>query len=160
MLSGGSADTPSTPSQPAQAAISRALTSAAFAKDPMNAKINKAMVYIDTHYAEPVRLAGLAAQLGVHPDYLSRRFKVEVGMRLHDYLLWRRLERAKYLLLSSPMSVKHIGDAVGFSNPEVFSRAFKRAAGCSPRAYRNRKGFALLTPRRTQDPGAPPRRHH
>ncbi len=124
----------------------------------MNAKISKAMTYIDTHYTEPVRLAGLAAHLGVHPDYLSRRFKAEVGMRLHDYLLWRRLEQAKYLLLSSPLRVKHIGHQVGFSNPEVFSRAFKRAAGCSPRAYRNRKGFTLLTPRIT--PGNSPAHHH
>lgn len=104
----------------------------------MNPKISEALHYIDRHYIEPIPLTQLAADLHMHPDYLSRCFKREVGMRMHQYLLLRRVERARQLLLQTPATVRQISLQVGFSNPEVFCRAFKRLIGCSPRVFRRR----------------------
>jgi len=104
----------------------------------MNRKISQVLLYIDNHYIEPVPLRHLASQVDMHPDYLSRCFKREVGMRVHQYLLLRRIERARHLLAQSTYSVREIAAQVGFSNSEVFSRAFKRLIGCSPRVYRQR----------------------
>lgn len=111
----------------------------------MNTKISLALLYIDLHHAEAVTLTRVAAAVEMHPDYLSRCFKREVGMRVHQYLLLRRISGARQLLLHSIYSIHQISSEVGFSNPEVFSRAFKRLIGCSPRSYRRRASCPLIT---------------
>jgi AraC-like DNA-binding protein len=119
----------------------------------MNARIARIVCYINAHYRDPVTLTSVAALFEIHPDYLSRCFKVEVGVRFHQYLLWKRLEYAKGLLTSSPgSSIKQVGYDAGFSCPETFSKTFRRTVGCSPRAYRNRSGMVSLRPRRPTGP--------
>ncbi|KAF0191040.1 MAG: two-component system response regulator YesN [Gammaproteobacteria bacterium] len=113
----------------------------------MNARISRIVCYINAHYRDPVTQASVAARFRIHPDYLSRRFKIEVGMRFHQYLLWKRLEYAKGLLTNTSSSIKQVGYDSGFSCPETFSKTFRRAIGCSPRAYRNRGGLVSMAPR-------------
>ncbi len=113
----------------------------------MNARISRIVCYINAHYRDPVTQASVAARFRMHPDYLSRRFKIEVGMRFHQYLLWKRLEYAKGLLTNTSSSIKQVGYDSGFSCPETFSKTFRRTIGCSPRAYRNRSGMVCLQPR-------------
>ncbi|MEW6682472.1 MAG: helix-turn-helix transcriptional regulator [Nitrospirota bacterium] len=74
----------------------------------------------------------------IHPDYLSRRFKRETGIGLHDYLLTLRLQRATALLVKTTKSIKEISAEAGFRDPQVFSKAFKRRMGCPPTVYRDR----------------------
>lgn len=92
--------------------------------------------YIHLHMREPIRLADLARVVALHPTYFSDRFQRVVGVRPLDYLVRRRIERAQYLLLTTPDSVKAIADAVGIADPAYFSRVFTRLCGASPSAYR------------------------
>lgn len=112
----------------------------------MNTKISRALNYLDQHYVEEVSLPRLAAAVHMHPDYLSRCFKREVGMRVHQYLLLRRISQARQLLLDPAHSIREVSGEVGFHNPEVFSRAFKRLIGCSPRLYRRRASCPMIRP--------------
>ena len=57
----------------------------------------------------------------------------------YQYLLDLRYEHAKALLKESSHTIAEIGAMVGFSRPSHFSTAFRRRAGMSPRAYRNRR---------------------
>lgn len=99
-------------------------------------RMRQVLAYIHLYYARAIGLSDAASVIGVHPDYLSRRFKKELGIQFHDYLLWIRIHRARVPLVSSTKSVKEIGYEVGFSRPEIFSKVFKRLVGCSPKAYR------------------------
>ena len=93
--------------------------------------------YIHGHMREVIRLADLARVVGLHPTYFSDQFKRVVGVRPLEYLARRRVERAQYLLLTTPDSVKAIADAVGIADPAYFSRVFTRLCGASPAAYRS-----------------------
>jgi AraC-like DNA-binding protein len=113
----------------------------------LSPKIWRVTAYLDHSFAQPITLREAASVVDLHPDYLSRRFKCEMGMGFHEYLLTLRLRRATTLLVTSTKSIKEIGYDVGFHAPEVFSKAFKRAMGCAPTTYRihNLPFYAGLT---------------
>lgn len=103
----------------------------------LNPSIIKTLSIVQSHSHDPTLwLHRIASCLNRNPDYLSRRFKREVGINFHQYVLLLRMNRAIPLLVSTRKSIKEITYDTGFSSPEVFSKAFKRLLGCSPRAYR------------------------
>jgi len=99
-------------------------------------KLRRVLAYIDQYYAQVLTLRDAAWVLGVHPAHLCRRFKKEIGISFHEYILRIRIQKASLLLIGSEKSIKEISYEVGFSRPEIFSKAFKRLVGCSPMAYR------------------------
>jgi AraC-like DNA-binding protein/mannose-6-phosphate isomerase-like protein (cupin superfamily) len=92
--------------------------------------------YIHQHMREAITLGDLAKVANLHPTYFSDRFRQLVGVRPLEYLMRRRIERAQYLLLASPASVKQVADEVGIADAGYFTRAFTRHCGKSPSAYR------------------------
>ena len=92
--------------------------------------------FIHAHMHESILLGDLARAAGLHPTYFSDRFKQVVGVRPLDYLMQRRMERAQYLLLSSPASVKEIAGTVGIADPAYFSRVFAKLCHQTPSEYR------------------------
>jgi len=80
-------------------------------------------------------LKGLAAEMGFSPGYLSGLFKNLFGQPFQDYVLDRRLERAKLLLLSTEMRNYEVARAVGFEDANYFGTRFRKAFGSSPRQY-------------------------
>jgi AraC-like DNA-binding protein len=93
--------------------------------------------FIHAHMRQKILLADLARVAELNPTYFSDQFQRVVGVRPLDYLMRRRIERAQYLLLTSPSSVKEIADAVGVSDPAYFSRIFVRLNRVSPSQYRS-----------------------
>lgn len=90
---------------------------------------------VRTHYDEELSVERLARYVGVSPAYLSRRFASETGMRLSNYIVACRIERAKELLLHG----ERVGDAArksGFASIYSFSTVFRRVVGCPPSRYR------------------------
>jgi AraC-like DNA-binding protein len=85
----------------------------------------------------------LAEWIGCSADYLSHRYKAETGESLTTYINRIRLERAAELLNESPLSVKEISWACGFSDESYFIRKFSAAFGMTPNLYR-RKDRELL----------------
>lgn len=103
----------------------------------VNPSIIKTLSLVQTHSQDPTLwLHQVASRLNRNPDYLSRKFKSEVGMNFHQYRLLTRMRRAIPLLVSTRKRIKEITYDTGFGSPEVFSKAFKRLVGCSPRTYR------------------------
>jgi AraC-like DNA-binding protein len=99
---------------------------------------------IDRAYAQQLNLDALARSAAVSPSYFSRSFKTAFGETPHQYLISRRLERAKALLRSGELSVTEVCLAVGFTSLGSFSSQFRRVVGDTPSGYRDRGGHPDL----------------
>ena len=75
----------------------------------------------------------------MNPSYLSRLFREEKGITLKEYILQKKIERAKELLRRKNISVKMVSNSVGLTDPLYFSRIFKRKTGLSPLEFKNIK---------------------
>ncbi|MES1164454.1 MAG: bifunctional DNA-binding transcriptional regulator/O6-methylguanine-DNA methyltransferase Ada, partial [Verrucomicrobiota bacterium] len=84
---------------------------------------------------EPPALQALAAQAGVSPFHLHRRFKAVVGVTPRAYVAGRRAERVRGALRSTA-SVTEAIYAAGYGSPAAFYRAADGALGMTPAAYR------------------------
>jgi AraC-like DNA-binding protein len=91
---------------------------------------------IDARYAEPLDVAAIARAAHASPAHFSRSFRDAFGETPHQYLLTRRMERAKHLLRSTNLSVTEVSLEVGFRSLGSFSATFKRSVGVTPTRYR------------------------
>ena len=92
--------------------------------------------YIEEHLKERVSLATLAQLIRLSPWHFSRAFKHSLGAPPHRYQTNRRMEHAKLLLAERAVSVTEIGLTLGFSSPNAFATAFRKATGLTPTDYR------------------------
>ena len=104
--------------------------------------INKALGYLYSHYSEDISVADAAAFMGYTPNYFNTKFKGHFGAPFAEHLRNMRLSYAANLLASTDLSVTEIAMESGFGCPEHFSRAFAKAYGKSPSAYRTSGGKA------------------
>lgn len=87
-------------------------------------------------YNMDLSLTLVADELGISTGYLSGIFKKIFGASFKEYILTRRLEQAKLLLLSTQMKNYEIGEATGFVDANYFSTVFKKYVGMSPKQYK------------------------
>jgi AraC-like DNA-binding protein len=116
----------------AGAFIDRPLTPPA----PLARHLLRARDLVDSRYAEPLDLEELARAAHVSPRHFSRSFRRTFGETPYQYLLTRRMERARHLLRTTDLRVIEICLAVGFASVGSFTTAFRRHVGVSPTAYR------------------------
>ena len=86
----------------------------------------------DTH----LRIADVAANLGVHPVHLARVFRQAWGCSPGDLLRWRRVDHASGLLRREQLSVAEVALTVGFADQSHMTRAFQAQYGMTPTHYR------------------------
>lgn len=82
-------------------------------------------------------LSTIAEELSLTPSYVTRYFKNKNGLPLMQYVSKIRIEKAKELLETTPLSIKEIVEQVGFVDENNFSRAFRKREGISPSQYRS-----------------------
>jgi AraC family carnitine catabolism transcriptional activator len=91
---------------------------------------------MQTTCTEPIDLDTLCSRIGTSRRTLERLAAQTVGMSPSEYYLRLRLMAGKEMLMYSNKAVSRIAEALGFSSPSDFSRAFKRAFDVSPFAFR------------------------
>jgi AraC family transcriptional regulator len=101
-----------------------------------NWKTRRLIDFIEDNLERDLSLEALAAEVGVSPLYLPRSFKAAVGQSPHQYVVRRRIERAKQLLSSGDSPIVDIALSVGFSSQSHLSNWFLRLVGISPAEYR------------------------
>lgn len=101
--------------------------------------IRRAVLYIHSHYREPVTLAQAAAEAGLSPSHFSAVFHKALGCTFSGYLLEYRLMSAERYLRQQDLSVKQIAFACGFRSYPHFITAFAKRFGCAPGAWRGRQ---------------------
>lgn len=98
--------------------------------------------YLDGHFTEKISLDALASRFFINKFYLLKRFKERYGTTVNDYLIHKRITKAKQLLRfgsakdGTPFTVEEVSLECGFSNGAYMSRVFKRTEGISPGEYR------------------------
>jgi AraC-like DNA-binding protein len=94
--------------------------------------------YITLHLEEEISLKRLAAEVGYAEYYLLRKFKKETGCTITRFIKEKKIERAKFLLASSKLSILQIGENLGFCNNSYFIKTFRQVVGMTPGEYRGR----------------------
>ena len=92
--------------------------------------------YLDEHYTKKIALDDLEERFFINKFYLSKIFKETYGTTINNYLISKRITRAKQLLRFTDLTVDEIGAAVGMADANYFSRMFRKVEGSSPREYR------------------------
>lgn len=92
--------------------------------------------YLDEHYTKKIALDDLEKRFFINKFYLSKIFKETYGTTINNYLISKRITRAKQLLRFTDLTVDEIGAAVGMADANYFSRMFRKVEGSSPREYR------------------------
>lgn len=98
--------------------------------------ISKVKRKIHENLGEDLSVAKLAEDLYVTPNYLSRLFKRTTGEGCNEYIVRKRIEKARALLEGSTLKVGEISQMVGYTDMNYFSLAFKKHTGMSPTKYR------------------------
>jgi len=98
--------------------------------------ISKAKSYILENYHKDISLDDVSREADISPYYFSKLFKEEAGENFIEYLTKIRIDKAKQLLNNKELSIKEICVAVGYGDPNYFSRIFKKYSGRTPTEYR------------------------
>ena len=93
------------------------------------------MYYIRGNYEKPLQLTDVAEFCGVSSGYLSRLFTEQLKLSFVDYLTSVRMKVAEGLLLENRLHIKDIAFAVGYQDPNYFSRIFRKQKGIAPTSY-------------------------
>ncbi len=103
-----------------------------------DAAVLATLTRIADRFREDVTTRELASAESLSPARLAQRFRKATGYTIKDALTQRRLLEARRLLEGTTLSVTEVMTESGFNDLSYFNRAFKKAAGKSPRAYRGK----------------------
>ena len=98
--------------------------------------IQKALLYMNEYYKEPLTLSSVASEIHISACYLSDLFSRIVGSRFVEYLTRLRLDRARAMLRNTDTPIGEVAAACGFGTVSSFTRAFRRFYGKAPSSYR------------------------
>ena len=118
----------------------------ASARDPINHRTDRALAqdklrtvigYIRERLDVNLTLEQMAASVHLSVYHFARQFKAATGIPPHQYVVFRRIERAQSLLqLNQDLSLSEVATSIGFSDQSHFSRHFKRVLGVTPSQFR------------------------
>lgn len=92
--------------------------------------------YVEANLDSEIRLEDLARVANLSPTYFCRCFKQAMGVAPHQFLLQRRIVRAKQLLNGRELSLVEVALACGFGSQSLLNRHFKRRVGVTPGQWR------------------------
>ena len=101
---------------------------------PLTRAVAAAVEYIQAHFPEAISLDTLSEQCFVSKFHLSHEFRRQMGLSVHRYILDRRLDAARELLLEGE-APSRVAPRCGFGDYPGFYRAFVARCGIGPRAF-------------------------
>ena len=102
--------------------------------------IETAKNYINNNYHKDISLDDVSREVNISPYYFSKLFKETTGENFIEYLTNLRMDKAKELLQTTECSMKEICVKTGYSDPNYFSRSFKKNVGVTPTEYKENRG--------------------
>jgi AraC family transcriptional regulator len=98
-------------------------------------KLQQVTEYIQENLYQDIKLIELAAITQMSPYHFLRLFKQTINLTPHQYILQCRIEKAKFLLRHSELSIAEIASRVGFCDQSHFTRCFKRILDMTPKQF-------------------------
>lgn len=105
-------------------------------KEYTNDVIQKAKEYIDINYKKELSLEHISKEMDMSPYYFSKLFKEVTGEGFIEYVTGVRIHKAKEMLLEGQATMKEICVVIGYSDPNYFSRIFKKCVGKTPTEFK------------------------
>ena len=99
-------------------------------------QLRRAYDFIDANLGNDPSISEVAEQCELSSGYFSRAFKHETGHSPHQWLMKRRIDRAKELLREPELQLAEIAQTCGFVDQSHFARVFSQREGCSPGRWR------------------------
>lgn len=100
--------------------------------------VRRAVIFTQRNYARKITIAGMAAAVGIERKYLCALFQKVRGVSPQRFLITYRMRRACELLGSPSIAIGDVARSVGYEDPLLFSRMFKKVMGECPKRYRER----------------------
>jgi len=100
-------------------------------------KLQRVTDYINDNLREDLTLGKISAVLSMSPYHFAHAFRQTTGLAPHRYVIQRRIERARFLLRETDLSITEIAHQVGYANQSNFSVVFHQFTGQTPRSFRN-----------------------
>jgi len=98
--------------------------------------LKRVIEYINEHLRDELSLVELSRIAELSPHYFATAFKASTGISPHRYVIERRIDLARDLLLRKEKTISEIALAVGFSNQSHLTASFRRTTGVTPRKFR------------------------
>lgn len=103
--------------------------------------IDKVKEYVEEALKQNITLKEISNILHFNCSYLGQKFKYHENMTFNEYLLQKRMEKAKSLLEQTDMKVYEIANEVGYTEMDWFYKKFKSYTGVSANEYRKMSSF-------------------
>ena len=98
--------------------------------------VQRILNYIHRNYQNDFSRDGIATELGLSPDYISRQFRKECCCTLKEFVNSFRIYKSIEHLTQSDKKIKDIAQAVGITDLNYFCRLFKKHTGFTPESFR------------------------
>lgn len=100
--------------------------------------IEDALLFIHQNYADSITIKDIANHICIDRSYLHRLFKKFLNKSPQEYLLSLKIEKAAALITDSKLRISDISRSVGYTDPFLFSKTFKKIKGLSPSEFRTK----------------------
>lgn len=100
-------------------------------------EVEKAIQYIYNNIFKHISLEEISDYVYLSPNYLSTKFKQEVGMTISVFINKTKIDESKYLLIHSSASISDIAFIFNFCNQSYYTRIFRKYTGITPLEFRN-----------------------
>ncbi|MDO5048240.1 MAG: AraC family transcriptional regulator [Anaerococcus sp.] len=104
----------------------------------VNRQIDYIKSYIDNNYASDIKLEDLSSIAYMNKFHIIAEFKQSYRVTPIEYLILKRIEISKGLLISTNHSMDQIADIVGFNSQSYFNQVFKKKVGITPSQFRKK----------------------
>ncbi|GIP24358.1 AraC family transcriptional regulator [Paenibacillus sp. J22TS3] len=103
--------------------------------------VEKVTDFIEMNYAQKITIEDIAHFIGLNRSYLGSLFKQQMNASIQEYLVRYRINKACEMMEHAELTIGDISRSVGYNDPLLFSKVFKKVKGISPKHYRAKANF-------------------
>lgn len=107
------------------------------ATNPKSVMVNEAIGYIESNYKNKITIADIAGFVRYSESSVVHYFREETGVSPYEYIIRKRLNKAKELLKTTNATIGEISEEVGFNSEANFIKTFRIKNNMTPNAFRS-----------------------